>query len=234
MIGGGGASNDAANLLKPALAQGELRTIAATTFAEYKKYIEKDPPFAQRFGLVKLDEPSVTSASQCCAGRRTSSNTIIACISDDAIRRRGVHVEPVPFGATIAAESGFVARHGPRPVAVGLNSTPGPLEDIRRRIIQIDTATKAIERDAEAGHGHDPDELQRLKTEGEQQQRSFDELDMPWKARRELAQNVIRLREELAAARDGRSNGRAAKPTAEPAAPNGSRMRPAEISMSRP
>ena len=60
MIGAGGAAgqSDAANLLKPALARGELRTIAATTWCEYKKYFEKDPALARRFQLVKVEEPS--------------------------------------------------------------------------------------------------------------------------------------------------------------------------------
>ncbi|TGU39791.1 type VI secretion system ATPase TssH, partial [bacterium M00.F.Ca.ET.152.01.1.1] len=60
LIGAGGAAGtgDAANLLKPALARGELRTIAATTWAEYKQYIEKDPALTRRFQVVKIDEPS--------------------------------------------------------------------------------------------------------------------------------------------------------------------------------
>ena len=60
MIGAGGAAgqNDAANLLKPALARGELRTIAATTWSEYKKYFEKDPALARRFQVVKVEEPT--------------------------------------------------------------------------------------------------------------------------------------------------------------------------------
>src|SRR4030095_10076991 len=57
LIGGGGASNDAANLLKPALARGELRTIAATTFSEYKKHIEKDPALERRFHAVRVAAP---------------------------------------------------------------------------------------------------------------------------------------------------------------------------------
>src|SRR5205823_201781 len=63
MIGAGGSAGqgDAANLLKPALARGELRTIAATTWSEYKKYFEKDPALARRFQLVKVEEPSEKS-----------------------------------------------------------------------------------------------------------------------------------------------------------------------------
>ena len=61
LIGAGGSEggNDAANLLKPALARGELRTIAATTWSEYKKYVERDPALSRRFQLVKVDEPSI-------------------------------------------------------------------------------------------------------------------------------------------------------------------------------
>src|SRR5205085_9967018 len=69
-IGAGGAAgqNDAANLLKPALARGELRTIAATTWAEYKKYFEKDPALARRFQLVKVEEPSEEVCAQMLRG----------------------------------------------------------------------------------------------------------------------------------------------------------------------
>src|SRR5262249_59255660 len=86
-------------------------------------------------------------------------------------------------------------------VAVGMSTAPGPLEDIRRRIIQIDVATKAIERDAEAGNPHDPDELTELKGEREKRQKEYDELDAKWKQERELAQGGIKQRDELHAAR---------------------------------
>src|SRR5205807_7345735 len=74
MIGAGGAAgqNDAANLLKPALARGELRTIAATTWAEYKKYFEKDAALARRFQVVKIDEPDEEKAITMMRGIATS------------------------------------------------------------------------------------------------------------------------------------------------------------------
>src|SRR2546429_8327864 len=70
MIGAGGAAgqNDAANLLKPALARGELRTLAATTWSEYKKYFEKDPALARRFQLVKVEEPGEEGCAQMLRG----------------------------------------------------------------------------------------------------------------------------------------------------------------------
>ena len=81
MIGAGGQAgqNDAANLLKPALARGELRTIAATTWSEYKKYFEKDPALARRFQVVKVEEPTeeqcCTDAARDCARRSRSTTT---------------------------------------------------------------------------------------------------------------------------------------------------------------
>src|SRR5690606_26029770 len=87
-IGAGGQAGggDAANLLKPALARGELRTIAATTWSEYKKYFEKDPALARRFQLVKLDEPDAETAVQILRGlkdRYEAAHGVI--VRDDAI-----------------------------------------------------------------------------------------------------------------------------------------------------
>jgi type VI secretion system protein VasG len=88
-------------------------------------------------------------------------------------------------------------------VAVGLNSTPGSLEDIRRRIIQLDTAIKAIERDAEAGNPTDPEELKALKKERKEQQKAHDELKKTWEQEKALAKDVIKLRREIRATENG-------------------------------
>ncbi len=222
LIGGGGSSNDAANLLKPALARGELRTIAATTFAEFKKYIEKDPPFAQRFGIIRLEEPSVEVATDMLRGTK-----------DKFERHHKVHILDDAVRAAVSMSNQYLTEQQlPRKavqlldtacarVAVGLSSTPGSLEDIRRRIIQIDVATNAIERDVEAGNSHDPDDLKKLKKERDEQQKAYDELEATWKKERELAQEVIKYREEIekirAAAATAASAG-AALPEANPAA----------------
>ncbi len=82
MIGAGGQAgqNDAANLLKPALARGELRTIAATTWSEYKKYFEKDAALARRFQVVKVEEPTEEQVPRsCCAGWCPCSRSITTC-----------------------------------------------------------------------------------------------------------------------------------------------------------
>ncbi len=202
LIGGGGGGADAAQLLKPALARGELRTIAATTFAEYKKYIEKDAPFAQRFGLVKLDEPSVEVCTDMLRGTKDKFEKFHKVhILDDAVRsavsmsNQYLSEQQLPRKAVSLLDTACAR------VAVGLSSTPGPLEDIRRRIIRLDVAIRAIDRDAEAGNPHDPDELAALREERGRQQAAFDALEQRWKREKDLAQRVVKLREELEAAR---------------------------------
>ena len=202
LIGGGGAGNDAANLLKPALARGELRTVAATTFAEHKRYIEKDPPFAQRFGVIRLDEPSVPVCIDMLRGTK-----------DKFESHHKVHILDEALCAAVSMSNQYLSDSQlPRKavslldtacarVAVGMNSTPGPLEDVRRRIIQLDVATKAIERDAEAGNPYDPEQLEGLKKEHDERRKEYDELEATWNQEKELAQEVTRLRTELETAR---------------------------------
>ncbi|MFN0135142.1 MAG: type VI secretion system ATPase TssH [Phycisphaerae bacterium] len=202
LIGGGGASNDAANLLKPALARGELRTIAATTFAEFKKYIEKDPPFAQRFGIIKLEEPSVETAIDMLRGTKDKFEAHHKVrILDEAIRSAVAMSNQYLTESQLPRKAVSLLDTASARVAVGLNSTPGSLEDIRRRIIQLDTAIKAIERDIEAGVKHDPADLEKIKRDRETQQKEYDALESHWKQERELAQTVIKFRDEIESAK---------------------------------
>ncbi len=197
LIGGGGGG-DAANLLKPALARGELRTIAATTWAEYKKYFEKDPPFAQRFGLIKLEEPSVPVAVDMLRATKDKFEKHHKVrILDEAVRsavamsNQYLSEQQLPRKAVSLLDTACAR------VAVALNTTPGPLEDIRRRILQLETAIRALQRDAEAGVPHDRDELEDLRKEKSKQEARFAELDALWKQEQALAHEVIRLRDEL-------------------------------------
>ena len=120
LIGAGGAAGtgDAANLLKPALARGELRTIAATTWAEYKQHIEKDPALTRRFQVVKVDEPDEAVADPHAARRGRHSGEA----SPGADPRRGDRdggraVASLHPGAPIARQGGEPARHGLRRVS---------------------------------------------------------------------------------------------------------------------
>jgi len=195
---GGGAGTDAAQLLKPALARGELRTIAATTFAEFKKYIEKDPPFAQRFGIIKLEEPSVDVCVDMIRGTKDKFETHHKVrILDDAVRAAVAMSNQYLSETQLPRKAVSLLDTSCARVAVGLSSTPGPLEDLRRRVIQLDTAIHAIERDIEAGQAHDPDAIEKLKSEREAKQKEFDKLEATWKQEKQLAQDVIKFRDEL-------------------------------------
>ncbi len=119
MIGAGGQAgqDDAANLLKPALARGELRTIAATTWSEYKKYFEKDAALARRFQVVKVEEPDRDAVhASCCAAWSARSRSITTCAS--STKR-----SPTPCGCPTATsvrppaarQGGQRARHRLRP-----------------------------------------------------------------------------------------------------------------------
>lgn len=213
LIGGGGG-NDAAQLLKPALARGELRTVAATTFSEYKKYFEKDPAFAQRFGVVKLEEPSVETCVEMIRGTKDKFEKHHKVnILDDAVRAAVSMSNQYLSDMQLPRKAVSLLDTACARVAVGLSSTPGSLEDIRRRIIQLDTAIMAIQRDADAGNKTDPVELEALKKEREKQQKAHDELEAAWKREKELAKRVIDLRLEIRALENGRPD---AAPSAEP------------------
>ncbi len=217
LIGGGGG-NDASQLLKPALARGELRTIAATTFAEYKKYIEKDPPFAQRFGLIKLDEPSVAECTDMLRGTKDKFEKHHRVrVLDDAVQTAVSMSHQYLSETQLPRKAVSLLDTACARVAVGLSATPGAVEDVRRRILQLDTAIRAFERDIESGNPIDEDLLASYRKERDQRQGEFEELEGRWKEEKVRAEQVVALREELEGATDG--NGAAASTVAPEANP---------------
>ncbi len=137
LIGAGGSEGqgDAANLLKPALARGELRTIAATTWAEYKKYVERDPALARRFQVVKVDEPAPDVAVEMLRGmtatlERHHGVEIVDAAVQDAVRlsHRYISGRQLPDKAISVLDTACAR------VAVGLSGEPWPLEAAGREI----------------------------------------------------------------------------------------------------
>ncbi len=117
LVGAGGAAGtgDAANLLKPALARGNLRTIGATTWAEYKKYIEKDPALTRRFQVVQIDEPSEEKAILMMRGSRVDDGKASSRAgAGRGAGSRGEAVASLHSGAPTARQVGQPARHGLR------------------------------------------------------------------------------------------------------------------------
>jgi type VI secretion system protein VasG len=157
MIGAGGQAgqNDAANLLKPALARGELRTIAATTWSEYKKYFEKDPALARRFQVVKVEEPDETKCMVMMRG-----------IVKPLEKHHGVRILDEGVSAAVRFSHRYLAgRQLPDKavsildtacarLALGQNSIPAAMEDATREIDDLAVQQRVLEREAAVGADH--------------------------------------------------------------------------------
>ena len=157
MIGAGGAAgqNDAANLLKPALARGELRTIAATTWAEYKKYFEKDAALTRRFQVVKVEEPSEPIAIAMIRGLvSTLENHHKVRILDEAVSEavrlsaRYIPSRQLPDKAVSLLDTACAR------VSMSQAAIPPAIEDRERRIGLIDTKVAILDREMASGEDH--------------------------------------------------------------------------------
>src|SRR5690606_22369563 len=150
LIGAGGQSgqNDAANLLKPALARGELRTIAATTWAEYKKYFEKDAALARRFQVVKVDEPSEPlAAAMLRAMVPLMEKHFGVRVLDDAVTEavrlshRYISARQLPDKAVSVLDTACAK------VALGQSATPAAIEDADKHLQRLEQEIAALSRD---------------------------------------------------------------------------------------
>ena len=233
MIGAGGQAgqNDAANLLKPALARGELRTIAATTWAEYKKYFEKDAALARRFQVVKVEEPDEEKAVAMMRGIadkmeehhnvRILDEAIVECVklSNRYITGRQLPDKSVSVLDTACAK-----------VAIGQGATPASIEDASRRIQNLSSEIDALEREQVTGAGHDA-RLEDLKAKRTVTEEELAKLKEQWEKEKSLVDQIrnIRLKLELSridaklapAAGNGHGNGAAASAATAAAAGEG-------------
>jgi len=199
LIGAGGAagSGDAANLLKPALARGELRTIAATTWSEYKKYFEKDAALTRRFQVVKVEEPDEEKAvmmMRAIAPFLEKHHQVM--VTDeallDAVRlsRRYIPARQLPDKAVSILDTACAR------VAIGLTTMPPALEDGKRKISQIDREVKILERETLVGHDH-RERLKTLAGEKKAAEARVEELDAKWRNEMEIASKLLSLRKEI-------------------------------------
>ena len=174
MIGAGGSAGqgDAANILKPALARGELRTMAATTWSEYKKYFEKDPALSRRFQLVKVEEPTEDVCLQMLRGVLPSLEAhhgvrILDSGLDAAVRlsHRYLADRQLPDKAVSILDTSCAR------LALGLSATPPALEAATRRLDDLAVQKRVLDREVAVGVNHDERlaeiETQRVKTEAE-------------------------------------------------------------------
>ena len=203
MIGAGGQAgqNDAANLLKPALARGELRTIAATTWGEYKKYFEKDAALARRFQVIKVEEPREDIA---CAMLRAMAPLMErhfnVRVYDDAITEAVRLSHRYISGRQLPDKAISVLDTACAKVALGQSATPALLEDCTRRIERIAARIAALEREASAGgqHGGALEELRRERDQAGTEQQA---LRRRWEEEQVLSAQIGALRAEMEAGR---------------------------------
>jgi type VI secretion system protein VasG len=199
MIGAGGQAgqNDAANLLKPALARGELRTIAATTWSEYKKYFEKDPALARRFQVVKVEEPSEI---QCMVMMRG----IVGALE----KHHKVRILDEGVGAAVRLSHRYLAgRQLPDKavsvldtacarLALGQNAIPAAIEDLKRQLDDLAVQERVLRREAATGTDHS----ERLETVLEHTKiatASLDLLNAKWETTKGLVEKIRDLRTKL-------------------------------------
>lgn len=199
MIGAGGQAgqSDAANLLKPALARGELRTIAATTWAEYKKYFEKDAALARRFQVVKVEEPDEEKAiamMRGLSGMLESHHKVR--ILDEAVADAVKLSHRYITGRQLPDKSVSVLDTACARVAIGQGATPPAVEDSQRRIEQLKVEIIALEREAITGvdHGERIAGLTAAKVEAEER---LGRLKTQWGRERELIDQLRDIRTRL-------------------------------------
>src|SRR5690606_4660631 len=158
LVGAGGAAGtgDAANLLKPVLARGQLRTIGATTWAEYKKYIEKDPALTRRFQAIQIAEPSEDQATVMLRGLAENLGTHHkVLLLDEAIKaavrlsHRYIPARQLPDKAVALLDTACAR------VAVSQHAVPGDLEDCRREIESLEVELAMLQREQQLGIVHE-------------------------------------------------------------------------------
>ena len=196
--GGGAGTGDAANLLKPALARGELRTVAATTWSEYKKYFEKDPALARRFQVVKLEEPDIATTTTMLRGlRHTYEKAHDVLIRDDALIAAAEMGTRYITGRQNPDKGIDLVDTAAARVKVALATKPPALQDMERRVQDLERAKGGMDRDRETGGDIDSDRYQEIETELTQLATDIVTSTEKWTTERQAAQKIIDLRKEL-------------------------------------
>ncbi len=203
LIGAGGTAGggDAANLLKPALARGEMRTLAATTWSEYKKYFEKDPALARRFQLVKVEEPSADEAVVIMRGLRekyeTSHNVYVR---DDAVVATAQLAARYISGRQLPDKSVDLLDTACARVKINVSSKPERIDELERRVKTLERELGAITRDIETGIRADNGATVELQQKIAALNQECATLEVRWKKEKEWVDRILDLRSKIAVA----------------------------------
>ncbi len=199
LVGAGGAAGtgDAANLLKPALARGTLRTIGATTWAEYKKYIEKDPALTRRFQVVQVDEPSVPKAIMMMRGIASmlEKHHVVQVLDEGieaavALSARYIPARQLPDKSVSVLDTACAR------VAVSQHAVPAEVDDSRRRIETLTTELEIIGRDETAGYDV-ADRREVITATKEAEEERLAGLTARWEAEKAVVTQILELRAKL-------------------------------------
>ena len=199
LIGAGGkeGQGDAANLLKPALARGELRTIAATTWAEYKKYFERDPALTRRFQVVKIEEPSEEKAIN-----------MMRAISQMLEHHHRVHILDEAIVDSVKLSSRYIpARQLPDKsvslldtacarVALSQSATPSAIEDTRRRITQCEKTILSLGKE-NASTGKYQERIELLEQEQQELQAKLLTQEAQWQTEKSKVSEIHALQKQI-------------------------------------
>ncbi|MEM7199364.1 MAG: type VI secretion system ATPase TssH [Planctomycetota bacterium] len=199
LIGAGGqeGQNDAANLLKPALARGELRTIAATTWAEYKKYFEKDAALSRRFQMVKVDEPDVPVAIRMMRGlcRKLEHHHRVRILDSAVEESVRLSARYLP-ARQLPDKSVSVLDTASARVAVGHAATPAPIEHRQREIEHLDRELATLQREAASGADHG-ERIAALEQSRAVARTELEQLEERWDQEKQLVADLLRVRARL-------------------------------------
>lgn len=202
LVGAGGAAGtgDAANLLKPALARGTLRTIGATTFAEYKKYIEKDPALTRRFQVIQVDEPDVPRAIRMMRGIASMlEHHHKVQVLDEGIEAavklsaRYIPARQLPDKSVSVLDTACAR------VAISQHAVPAEVDDSRKRIDALTTELEIIARDESAGYDVEARRAAISDLKGQEEER-LAKLTERWEAEKAVVESILDLRAQLRAA----------------------------------
>lgn len=209
LIGAGGSAgqNDAANLLKPALARGELRTLAATTWSEYRKYFEKDPALARRFQLIKIEEPTEEICSIMMRGIaksyekhhnvRIAYDGILAAVS---YSHRYISGRQLPDKAVDVLDTACAR------VKMSQSTKPAQLDIAERALLNAQLEMKTMLKDREAGIAIDDEKIDGCNERTGALKTQIAELTEKWEKEKELAESVLKLQDELVTAREAKAS----------------------------
>ncbi|AOR64117.1 type VI secretion system ATPase TssH [Pectobacterium wasabiae] len=200
LIGAGNQAGglDVSNLLKPALARGELRTIAATTWSEYKKYVEKDAALSRRFQLVKVGEPNAEEATVILRGLRgiyEKAHGVL--IDEDALQAAAQLSARYISGRQLPDKAIDVLDTASARVAINLTTPPRAVSQLQTRLRQQEMEITQLERQARIGLGNTEERLVELRDAREAGAAQLVQLEADWLQQKTQVQRVIELRTAL-------------------------------------